>query len=97
MYGVGTVVYTCVIFTVTGKLALETRYWTWLNFVAVFGSMILWFIFSMVYGTLWVSAPGLGVGAEVYMAIIQLYQTPLFWWTIIITPFICLWRDFSWK
>jgi phospholipid-transporting ATPase len=93
----GTVAYTCVVLTVTGKLVLETRYWTWINALFVALSILVWFLFLMVYGLLWIGAPGLDVGEDLYGEVFFIYTSPLFWFTIIIVPAICLYRDFFWK
>uniref|UniRef100_A0A6I8S9Y8 Phospholipid-transporting ATPase n=1 Tax=Xenopus tropicalis TaxID=8364 RepID=A0A6I8S9Y8_XENTR len=46
----GTMVFTILVFTVTLKLALDTRYWTWMNHLAIWGSLAFYVIFSLFWG-----------------------------------------------
>ncbi|KAM6958530.1 phospholipid-transporting ATPase IH isoform 2-T2 [Tautogolabrus adspersus] len=46
----GTLVFTVLIFTVTFKLALDTHYWTWINHFVIWGSLIFFVIFSLLWG-----------------------------------------------
>uniref|UniRef100_A0A7N4NUQ6 Phospholipid-transporting ATPase n=1 Tax=Sarcophilus harrisii TaxID=9305 RepID=A0A7N4NUQ6_SARHA len=46
----GTLVFTVLVFTVTLKLALDTHYWTWINHFVIWGSLIFYIIFSLLWG-----------------------------------------------
>uniref|UniRef100_A0A803TW24 Phospholipid-transporting ATPase n=1 Tax=Anolis carolinensis TaxID=28377 RepID=A0A803TW24_ANOCA len=46
----GTMVFTVLVFTVTLKLALDTRYWTWMNHFVIWGSLIFYVFFSFFWG-----------------------------------------------
>ncbi|XP_020511028.2 phospholipid-transporting ATPase IH isoform X2 [Labrus bergylta] len=46
----GTLVFTVLVFTVTFKLALDTHYWTWINHFIIWGSLIFFVIFSLLWG-----------------------------------------------
>uniref|UniRef100_A0A8D2Q2H4 Phospholipid-transporting ATPase n=1 Tax=Varanus komodoensis TaxID=61221 RepID=A0A8D2Q2H4_VARKO len=46
----GTMVFTVLVFTVTLKLALDTRYWTWVNHFVIWGSLIFYVFFSFFWG-----------------------------------------------
>ncbi|XP_073399679.1 phospholipid-transporting ATPase IG isoform X3 [Dendrobates tinctorius] len=46
----GTTVFTTLVFTVTLKLALDTRYWTWMNHLVIWGSLAFYVIFSIFWG-----------------------------------------------
>ncbi|XP_060888831.1 phospholipid-transporting ATPase IH isoform X2 [Labrus mixtus] len=46
----GTLVFTVLVFTVTFKLALDTHYWTWINHFVIWGSLIFFVIFSLLWG-----------------------------------------------
>ncbi|XP_063169734.1 phospholipid-transporting ATPase IG isoform X2 [Candoia aspera] len=50
IWSFGTMVYTVLVFTVTLKLALDTRFWTWLNHFAIWGSLIFYVLFSFFWG-----------------------------------------------
>ncbi|KAM6426841.1 phospholipid-transporting ATPase IG isoform 2-T3 [Liasis olivaceus] len=46
----GTMIYTVLVFTVTLKLALDTRFWTWMNHFVIWGSLIFYVFFSFFWG-----------------------------------------------
>uniref|UniRef100_A0A8C5B1K9 Phospholipid-transporting ATPase n=1 Tax=Gadus morhua TaxID=8049 RepID=A0A8C5B1K9_GADMO len=46
----GTIVFTVLVFTVTFKLALDTRHWTWINHFVIWGSLCFYVIFSFFWG-----------------------------------------------
>ncbi|KAJ8255095.1 hypothetical protein GJAV_G00200860 [Gymnothorax javanicus] len=46
----GTTVFTVLVFTVTLKLALDTRHWTWINHFVIWGSLAFYVFFSFFWG-----------------------------------------------
>ncbi|XP_067890257.1 phospholipid-transporting ATPase IH isoform X2 [Heterodontus francisci] len=46
----GTLVFTVLVFTVTLKLALDTHHWTWINHFVIWGSLMFYIIFSLLWG-----------------------------------------------
>ncbi|XP_061756293.1 phospholipid-transporting ATPase IG isoform X2 [Nerophis ophidion] len=46
----GTIVFTVLVFTVTLKLALDTRHWTWINHFVIWGSLAFYMLFSFFWG-----------------------------------------------
>ncbi|XP_069049828.1 phospholipid-transporting ATPase IG isoform X2 [Lepisosteus oculatus] len=46
----GTIVFTVLVFTVTLKLALDTRHWTWINHFVIWGSLAFYIFFSFFWG-----------------------------------------------
>ncbi|XP_051697675.2 phospholipid-transporting ATPase IH isoform X2 [Oryctolagus cuniculus] len=46
----GTLVFTVMVFTVTLKLALDTHYWTWVNHFVIWGSLLFYVVFSLLWG-----------------------------------------------
>uniref|UniRef100_A0AAY4D5G2 Phospholipid-transporting ATPase n=1 Tax=Denticeps clupeoides TaxID=299321 RepID=A0AAY4D5G2_9TELE len=46
----GTIVFTVLVFTVTLKLALDTRHWTWINHLVIWGSLAFYVFFSFFWG-----------------------------------------------
>ncbi|XP_056287053.1 phospholipid-transporting ATPase IH isoform X5 [Pseudoliparis swirei] len=46
----GTLVFTVLVFTVTFKLALDTHYWTWINHFVIWGSLVFFLVFSLLWG-----------------------------------------------
>uniref|UniRef100_A0A3P8YVM2 Phospholipid-transporting ATPase n=1 Tax=Esox lucius TaxID=8010 RepID=A0A3P8YVM2_ESOLU len=46
----GTLIFTVLVFTVTLKLALDTHLWTWINHFVIWGSLLFYVIFSLLWG-----------------------------------------------
>uniref|UniRef100_A0A8C7QUW1 Phospholipid-transporting ATPase n=1 Tax=Oncorhynchus mykiss TaxID=8022 RepID=A0A8C7QUW1_ONCMY len=46
----GTIVFTVLVFTVTLKLAMDTRHWTWINHFVIWGSLAFYMFFSFFWG-----------------------------------------------
>lgn len=84
----GTLLYSAVLVTVLLKAALVTNYWTKWTFVAIPGSFILWIIFLPIHQE---------IVYELQGVIGPLFADPIFWWTIIVVPIICISRDYIWK
>jgi phospholipid-transporting ATPase len=88
---VGNVVYSCVVITVCLKAALELDSWTILSHFAIWGSILSWFLFLLIYCTPWLAmkvAPNM-VGQDR-----MLYSCPLFWFSLILVPALTLMVDF---
>eukprot|EP01013_Petalomonas_cantuscygni_P001738 TRINITY_DN11768_c0_g1_i1.p1 TRINITY_DN11768_c0_g1~~TRINITY_DN11768_c0_g1_i1.p1 ORF type:complete len:2407 (-),score=325.31 TRINITY_DN11768_c0_g1_i1:206-7426(-) len=52
LYAQGVVMYSCVVWLTNLKLGLEARSWTWLHHLTIWGSVILWYVFLIIYGQL---------------------------------------------
>eukprot|EP01113_Clastostelium_recurvatum_P017915 TRINITY_DN2113_c0_g1_i1.p1 TRINITY_DN2113_c0_g1~~TRINITY_DN2113_c0_g1_i1.p1 ORF type:complete len:1143 (-),score=265.23 TRINITY_DN2113_c0_g1_i1:444-3872(-) len=96
LFTLGVVSYTCVVLTVNLKLGIEIRYWTWMNHLFVWGSILVYVLWLMIFGVFFELSTS-DVGSDIYYSIFHLYRTPLFYLAIILVPFLCLWRDISWK
>ncbi|KAK3432485.1 hypothetical protein EUGRSUZ_E04363 [Eucalyptus grandis] len=48
----GTITYTCVIWTMNCQIALIISHFTWIQHLFIWGSILLWYIFLLAYGTL---------------------------------------------
>ncbi|XP_017975348.1 PREDICTED: probable phospholipid-transporting ATPase 8 [Theobroma cacao] len=48
----GVTMYTCVVWAVNCQMALSINYFTWIQHLFIWGSIALWYIFLMVYGSL---------------------------------------------
>ncbi|XP_070197579.1 phospholipid-transporting ATPase IB-like isoform X2 [Littorina saxatilis] len=90
----GNFVYTYVVVTVCLKAGLETNAWTWLTHLAIWGSIVSWFLFLVVYSNVYplVRLSPEMVGMDRYML-----GCWLFWLGLLLIPSACLLRDFSWK
>ncbi|KAI0881871.1 phospholipid-translocating P-type ATPase [Annulohypoxylon maeteangense] len=90
----GTALYASTLATVLGKAALVTSNWTKYHVMAIPGSMLIWYIFIVVYG---IVAPILGFSKEYHGLVPKLFSNPVFWLQTVTLPMLCLLRDFSWK
>lgn len=86
----GFLVFTVMFITVTLKLGIETYYWTWVNHFVMWGSVIFYFAFALVYGaTLW---PFLQL-QSIYAVFSHLLSSAQVWLGIIVIVVGCLFPD----
>jgi len=90
----GTTVYSTALVTVLLKAALISNTWTKYHVLAIPGSFLVWLAFIPIYATI---APATGISLEYQGLLSPLFTSPVFWLTILVIPFLCLTRDFSWK
>ncbi|XP_067662836.1 probable phospholipid-transporting ATPase IA [Haliotis asinina] len=90
----GNFVYTYVVVTVCLKAGLETSAWTWLTHLAIWGSIICWFLFLVVYSHVF---PTVNLAPEMLGMDSHVYGCSVFWLGLVIIPFASLLRDFTWK
>ncbi|XP_064637664.1 probable phospholipid-transporting ATPase IA isoform X4 [Lineus longissimus] len=90
----GNFVYTYVIITVCLKAGLETNAWTWLSHLAIWGSIISWFIFLAIYSHVY---PTFDLGPEMLGMDMYVFNCPIFWMALVLIPIACLVRDLAWK
>ncbi|KAH9282797.1 Phospholipid-transporting ATPase IA [Echinococcus granulosus] len=91
---VGSTVYTCVVMTVCLKAGLEHTAWTVFSHLAIWGTIVLWFLFLIVYSHVYPTFP---IGPEMVGMDMACFSSPLFWLLLIVVPVIALTRDFAWK
>jgi phospholipid-translocating ATPase len=82
----GAIMYTCIIWTVNVQLVLAISYFTWVQHVAIWGSIFLWYIFLLVYGALSpvTSTTAYKVLTEVVAA------APMFWFLTFLSIVGCI-------
>ncbi|XP_036106000.1 probable phospholipid-transporting ATPase IH isoform X1 [Molossus molossus] len=86
----GTLVFTVMVFTVTLKLALDTHYWTWINHFVIWGSLLFYIVFSLLWGgIIW---PFLSY-QRMYYVFIQMLSSGPAWLAIILLITISLLPD----
>eukprot|EP01132_Coremiostelium_polycephalum_P003757 gene3757-4677_t len=95
MWCMGQNIFILVVATVNLKLALETRYWTWLTHFSIWGSILIWFLWVTVLAL--INGIGSSSSGDVYKVAFYLFRSPLFWFGLIITPVICLLPDSLYK
>jgi len=95
----GTAVYTCVVVIVSLKLALEASWWT-LSFVLLEAlSIVLWFLWLLIYGVIAIikSLSWLGVGSEYLFVPYNLFDSGLFYFSVVLTVIFALFKDYAQK
>lgn len=86
-------VYTAGVIVVTLKLVLDIRSWTKLHHIAVWGSLLFFWIFLIVYNQLLVY----NWTYHVYNLFWELGLSIRFWLLLLLTVIVCLLPDFTWK
>ncbi|XP_048511424.1 probable phospholipid-transporting ATPase IA isoform X3 [Athalia rosae] len=90
----GNFVYTYVVVTVCAKAGLVTNSWTWVTHLATWGSILLWFLFILIYSNFW---PTMNVGAVMAGNDRMLFTSPVFWLGLFLIPAAVLLLDFTAK
>ncbi|KAL3880445.1 hypothetical protein ACJMK2_032682, partial [Sinanodonta woodiana] len=90
----GNFVYTFVVVTVCLKAGLETSAWTWLTHLAIWGSIVCWFLFLIVYSHVY---PTINIAPEMLGMASHVFGSSIFWMGLFLIPFMCLLRDLAWK
>ncbi|XP_072293987.1 phospholipid-transporting ATPase IH-like isoform X3 [Eucyclogobius newberryi] len=86
----GTLVFTVLVFTVTFKLVLDTHYWTWINHFVIWGSLLFYVVFSLLWGgIIW---PFLNY-QRMYYVFMQMLASGPAWLSIILLIAACLVPD----
>lgn len=79
----GVTMYTCIVWVVNCQMTLSINYFTWIQHLFVWGSIALWYIFLLVYGSL---PPT--VSTTAYRVLLEACApSSLFW---LVTPFVVI-------
>jgi phospholipid-translocating ATPase len=88
---VGPAMYTCVVWVVNCQMALAISYFTLIQHVVIWGSVGIWYLFLIIYGSM---SPSLSTTA--YQVLVEsLAPTPMFWLVTLfvvasaLTPYFC--------
>eukprot|EP00164_Ancoracysta_twista_P003829 GFYU01005137.1.p1 GENE.GFYU01005137.1~~GFYU01005137.1.p1 ORF type:complete len:1530 (-),score=451.33 GFYU01005137.1:156-4745(-) len=76
--------YACILFAATAKAALETQYWTWVNHLFIWGSVIVWFMTAFIYSQL------VALDWKLYNIANQTFMSPQFWLCWILCMALCV-------
>ncbi|XP_018331633.1 probable phospholipid-transporting ATPase IA isoform X4 [Agrilus planipennis] len=90
----GMCVYTYVVVTVCYKAGLVTNTWSWPTHCANWGSIILWFIFILIYSNTW---PLLPIGSVMTGMYVMMFTSAVFWLGLILIPTLVITPDFTVK
>ncbi|KAG1259632.1 hypothetical protein G6F68_007980 [Rhizopus microsporus] len=93
---VGTTIFTATLATILWKAALITDIWTKYTFIAIPGSMVIWFIFLPLVSYVGPLLP-VDIFMEYYGIIPELFGNINYWLFFIIVPLMCVLRDYLWK
>ncbi|KAI9280041.1 hypothetical protein BY458DRAFT_430915 [Sporodiniella umbellata] len=93
---VGTTIFSTTLATILWKAALITDIWTKYTFIAIPGSMAIWFIFLPFVSYVGPRVPW-DIFMEYYGIVPQLFGNVNYWLFVIIIPLICILRDYIWK
>ena len=95
MFIPGNILYTYTVITVSLKAGLEINSWTWLTHAAIWGSIILWFVYLLIYSRFWELFHL--VGADMAGIDQMIFTSGVFWCGIAIIPLSALLIDISYK
>jgi len=92
---VGCTIYTATVITINLRLAMMTRYWTWITHLLTWLSITTFFAFLWLYGLVWRVAQIEGTADMVNMAL-RLFPSPKFWLAgVLLAPVLSLLPDFT--
>ncbi|XP_054165882.1 probable phospholipid-transporting ATPase IA [Oppia nitens] len=91
----GNMLFTYTVITVCLKAGLEISSWTWVTHLAIWGSIVMWFIFLIIYSRIWQLLHI--VGADMSGIDQMIFSSGIFWFGIAIIPLSALLIDISYK
>ncbi|KAL4205060.1 hypothetical protein AMTRI_Chr01g135270 [Amborella trichopoda] len=80
----GTMMYTCVVWTVNCQMALAVSYFTWIQHLFIWGSIGLWYLFLLAYGAM---SPT--ISATAYKVFIEACAPATSYWLLTLFVVIC--------
>ncbi|KAI7866350.1 hypothetical protein BDF14DRAFT_1814290 [Spinellus fusiger] len=93
---VGTTIFSATLATILWKAALISDIWTKYTFIAIPGSMLIWFIFLPLVAYVGPMLPW-GIFYEYEGIIPLLLGNVNFWLFFLLVPLMCILRDYLWK
>lgn len=81
----GLAIHFSLVLTVTYKFSMNVNSWKWHTKASVIFSVLIWLIFLIVYSNL-LSVMSLSGAVEIYGLGVQLFQRPIFWLFVLLTP-----------
>jgi len=85
----GTIVATTLVIVVTAQVALDTSYWTWLNHLAIWGSLVFYFCLQFFYNQIFVGS---------YIGTMDTaMMDPTFWFTCLLSTVVLLLPVIAWR
>eukprot|EP00092_Neocalanus_flemingeri_P037876 GFUD01041229.1.p1 GENE.GFUD01041229.1~~GFUD01041229.1.p1 ORF type:complete len:1159 (-),score=232.94 GFUD01041229.1:205-3681(-) len=87
----GNTVYSLVVIVTCLKAGLVMENWTWFSHLSIWGSIALWFLFLVVYSSLWPSVKF--VASNMAGLFMILFSSPVFWALLLLVPVVVLFAD----
>ena len=94
---IGSCCYAMVVYTVTLKAAMISRYWVKWTHLAIWGSLLVWVIFTLMYFNLYGAELFGTMAVEVYGLDFEMYTSLPYWLMLFLFPVTALFCDFSYK
>jgi len=91
LWSIAIIGFSAVVLVVNLKVAVETYYWTWLNYLGIAVTLGFWFLYSIIY----TSFPEIA-GQEYYVTQ-HVWASPSFWFFLVIITCVCLLPDMSFR
>jgi phospholipid-translocating ATPase len=85
MAAVGTTMFTAIIWAVNCQIALTMSHFTWIQHLFIWGSVMTWYLFLMIYGTL---SPEYSKNAY-HLLVEALGPAPIYWSTTLLVTITC--------
>lgn len=82
----GAIMYTCIIWTVNCQIALIINHFTWIQHLFIWGSILLWYIFLLVYGAL----PPAYSARAFHIIVESIGLAPMYWMTTLLVVVVSL-------
>lgn len=82
----GTTMFTCIIWAVNCQISLTMSHFTWIQHLFIWGSIVTWYLFLMMYGAL---SPNLSHSAY-HLLIEALGPAPIYWATTLLATVACI-------
>ena len=90
LFSMGTCLYTTIVITVNIQIALVLDHWTIFHHLAIWGSILTWFLFLIVYGSF-----DPAISQNVYQLFLTIVvPTTRYWLIIIFVPIVAVLPDF---
>jgi len=90
----GNTIYTLVVITTCLKAGIEMDSWTWFSHASIWGSIALWFLFLVVYSSLWPTIPFASNMPGMFSIMMT---SPVFWFCLIFVPLVTLLFDIIYR
>lgn len=86
MASLGAAMFTCIIWAVNCQIALTMSHFTWIQHVFVWGSIMAWYLFLLVYG---MATPTSSRNTR-HILDEALAPAPIYWWVTLLVTIVCI-------